>query len=153
VSAEENKALVRRYFDAIDERRDPAVVSVFLAPDFVSHSPSPGYGVDREGQRGSFMHFLEATPDGVHVIDDMVAEGDRVVTRLTAHGTQTGVLFGIPPTGRRFTVTGIAIHRIAAGKIAEHWHVIDMLGALRQLGVIPPPGAAAPHPTTERPER
>jgi steroid delta-isomerase-like uncharacterized protein len=142
VSAEENKALVRRYFEAIDARRDPAVVDEFLAPDFVSHNPSPGYGPDREGQKQAFIHFLAAAPDGDHVIDDLVAEGDRVVTRLTAHGTQTGELFGIPPTGKRVTMTGIAIHRIAGGKIAEHWHEIDMLGGLQQLGVIPAPGQA-----------
>ncbi|MDP9370315.1 MAG: ester cyclase [Chloroflexota bacterium] len=140
MSAEENKALIRRYFEAIDTRRDPIVVDEFLAPDFVSHNPSPGFGSDREGQKGAFAHFLAAAPDGYHVIDDMVAEGDRVVTRLTAHGTQTGELFGIPPTGKRLTMTGVAIHRIRDGKIAEHWHEIDMLGGLQQLGVIPAPG-------------
>jgi steroid delta-isomerase-like uncharacterized protein len=140
MSAEENKSLVRRYFEAIDARRDPAVVDEFLAPDFVSHSPSPGFGSDREGQKGAFAHFLAAAPDSTHVIDTMVAEGDRVVTRLTAEGTQTGELFGIPPTGKRMTMTGIAIHRIADGKIVEHWHEIDMLGGLQQLGVVPTPG-------------
>ena len=70
----------------------------------------------------------------------MAAEGDRVVTRLTAHGTQTGEFFGIPPTGRRFTMSGIAIHRIRDGKIVEHWHEIDMLARPQQLGVVPAPG-------------
>ena len=139
MSANENKALIRRYFAEIDERRDPAVVDEFLAPDFVSHNPSPGFGTDREGQKGAFAHFLAAAPDSYQVIDDMVAEGDRVVTRLTAHGTQTGVLFGIPPTGRRISMSEIAVHRVAGGKIVEHWHEIDMLGGLQQLGVVPPP--------------
>jgi steroid delta-isomerase-like uncharacterized protein len=139
MSADENKALIRRYFAEIDERRDPAVVDQFLAPDFVSHNPSPGFGSDRAGQRDAFAHFLAAAPDSYHVIDDMVAEGDRVVTRLTAHGTQTGVLFGIPPTGRRISMTGIAAHRVTEGKIVEHWHEIDMLGGLQQLGVVPTP--------------
>lgn len=142
MSTEGNKELVRRYFAAIDERRDPAVVDEFLSPDFVSHNPSPGFGPDREGQKGAFAHFLAATPDGYHVIDDLVAEGDKVVTRLTAHGTQSGALFGIPPTGRRVTMTGIVIHRVVAGKIVEHWHEIDMLSALQQLGVIPAPVAS-----------
>ena len=139
MSVEENKALVRRYFEAIDARRDPAVVDEFLAPDFVSHNPSPGFGPDREGQKGAFAHFLAAAPDSTHVIEAMVAEGDRVVTRLTARGTQTGALFGILPTGKHVTMTGIAIHRIANGKIVEHWHEIDMLGGLQQLGVVPTP--------------
>ncbi len=140
MAIEENKALVRRYFEAIDARRDPAVVDEFLAPDFVSHNPSPGFGSDREGQKGSFAHFLAAAPDSTHVIEAMVAEGDRVVTRLTARGTQTGELFGIPPTGKHMTMTGLVIHRIADGLIAEHWHEIDMLGGLQQLGVVPTPG-------------
>src|SRR5436309_2628877 len=111
MSADENKAIVRRYFEAIDARRDPAVVDEFLAADFVSHNPSPGFGSDREGQRQAFAHFLAATPDAYHVIDDMVAQGDRVVTRLTAYGTQTGELFGIPPTGKAMRMQGMAIHR------------------------------------------
>jgi len=142
MSTEENKAVVRRYFEAIDARRDPSVVDEFLAPDFVSHNPSPGFGSDREGQKGAFVHFLAAAPDAYHVLDDMVAEGDKVVTRLTAYGTQTGELFGIPPTGQRVVMTGIAIHRIADGKIVEHWHEIDMLAGLQQLGVVPSPDAA-----------
>ncbi len=142
MSAEENKALVRRYFEAIDDRRDAAVVDEFLAPDFVSHNPSPGYGSDREGQKQAFAHFLAAAPDGYHIIDDQIAEGDKVVTRLTAHGTQTGELFGIPPTNTRITMTGIAVHRVRDGKIVEHWHEIDMLSGLQQLGVIPAPGEA-----------
>lgn len=140
MSAEENKAVVRRYFEAIDRRRDPEVVDEFLAPDFLSHHPSPGFGSDREGQKAAFKHFLAAAPDGYHVIDDMVAEGDKVVTRLTAYGTQTGELFGIPPTGKRLTMSGIAIHRVRDGKIVEHWHEIDMLSGLQQLGVVPASG-------------
>ncbi len=140
MSPQENEALVRRDFEAIDARRDPAVVDEFLASDFVSHHPSPGFGSDRGGQKGAFAHFLEAMPDGYHVIEDMVAVGDRVVTRLTAHGTQTGELFGIAPTCKRITMTGIAIHRIGDGRIVEHWHEIDMLSGLQQLGVVPMPG-------------
>ena len=121
--SQENKAIVRRYFEAIDARRDPAVVDEFLAPDFLSHNPSPGFGTDREGQKGAFAHFLAATPDGYHIIEDMVAEEDKVVTRVTAVGTHTGELFGIPPTGKQFTMAGIAVHRLRDGKIVEHWQI------------------------------
>jgi predicted ester cyclase len=68
----------------------------------------------------------------------MITEEDKVVTRVYAYGTQTGELFGIPPTGKRMTSTGMAIHRIADGKIVEYWGEVDTLGVLRQLGVIPP---------------
>jgi len=140
MSIEDNKAVVRGYFEAMDAKRDPSVVDEFLSDDFVSHNPSPGFGPDRDGQKAVFAHFLAATPDAYHVVEDMVAEGDRVVSRITAYGTQTGVLFGIPATGKRMEMTGIAIHRIENGKIAEHWHNIDMLAGLQQLGVVPTPG-------------
>ncbi|MBI2321017.1 MAG: ester cyclase [Chloroflexi bacterium] len=140
MSTEANKALVRRYFEAIDARRDPAVLDEFLAPDFLTHNPPPGFAPDLDGQKRAFVHFLAATPDGYHVIEDMVAEGDRVVTRVTAYGTQSGELFGIPPTGRWIKASGIAIHRLADGRIVEHWHEADMLGVLQQLGVVPVPG-------------
>ena len=136
---QKNKALIRRYFEEIDAERDVAVLDEFLAPDFVDHSPSPGFTPDFEGMRQSFAHFLAATPDGYHNVEGMIAEGDKVVTRIYAYGTQTGELFGIPPTGKRMTSTGIAIHRIADGKIVEHWGEVDTLGVLQQLGVIPPP--------------
>jgi predicted ester cyclase len=71
-------------------------------------------------------------------VEDMIAEGDKVMTRLSAYGTQTGELLGIPATGKRFKSTAIAIHRIANGKIVEHWSEMDNLGVLQQLGVVPP---------------
>jgi predicted ester cyclase len=70
----------------------------------------------------------------------MIAEGDKVMTRLSAYGTQTGELFGIPPTGKQIRMTAIAVHRIANGKIVEHWSELDNLGLMQQLGVVPEPG-------------
>jgi predicted ester cyclase len=69
----------------------------------------------------------------------MIAEGDKVVTRLTAYGTHVGEMFGIPPTGNKLTMTAVAIHRIADGKIVEHWSDKDTLGFMQQIGVLPPP--------------
>ena len=73
------------------------------------------------------------------VIEDVIAEGDKVVTRLTITGTQTGTLQGIPPTGKKFSMRGIDIFRVVDGKIVEHWDAVDQLGMLQQLGVIPIP--------------
>ncbi|MDQ3380301.1 MAG: ester cyclase [Actinomycetota bacterium] len=137
MSTEDNKTLVRRYFEEMDERRDVAIIDEFIAPDFVNHDPPPGLTPDREGLKQMFLHFLSATPDGYHVIHDVIAEGDMVVTRVTGYGTHTGELFGIPPTGKQFETEGISIRRIVNGKIAEHWAVVDMLGVMHQLGVIP----------------
>jgi predicted ester cyclase len=155
VSAEENKALIRRYFEEIDaaarEKRDASVLDEFLAPDFVDHDPSPGFAPDSEGLKRAHEHFLAATPDGYHIVEDMIAEGDKVMTRVSAYGTQTGELFGIPPTGKHVRATGIAIHRIANGKIVEHWSEVDNLGVMQQLGVVPPPGVPPPEQSGTHP--
>jgi predicted ester cyclase len=139
----EHKDLVRRYFAAIDERRDSSVIHDFVSPDFVDHSPAPGFSSDIEGLVGAFDHFLEATPDGMHEIVDMLADGDRVATRIRAWGTHKADLFGMAPTDKKFEIEGIVIHRIAAGKIVERWNVLDMMGALVQLGFVEPPGEGA----------
>jgi steroid delta-isomerase-like uncharacterized protein len=92
----------------------------------------------------------DAFPD-VHItIEDQVAEGDRVVTRWTARGTHTGAFQGIPPTGKRGSMTGIDINRFADGKVVECWTNADDLGLLQQLGVIPTPeiAGAAPQAAT-----
>ncbi|MHB8576237.1 MAG: ester cyclase [Dehalococcoidia bacterium] len=139
MSAEANKDLVRRYFAAIDTRPDdPAVLNEFIAEDFVDHSPSPGCSPDLAGLKQAFQMFATGSP-GLHVIEDILAEGDKVVTRVTGSGTHTGDLFGIPATGRAFRSEGIAIRRIREGKIVEHWSQVDLLGVMQQLGVIPAP--------------
>ena len=104
-----------------------------------------------EGLKQAFNHFLAANPDGYHVVEDMIAEGDKVVTRLSAYGTQTGELFGIPPTGKQVSMTAIAIHRIVNGKIVEHWGEADNLGMMQQLGVVPTPEAPPPEQTGAHP--
>ena len=148
MSGEENKALMRRYYEQIDkaakDKRGPSFLDDFVAPNFVNHNPSPGFTPDLEGLKQAYDHFLAASPDGYHVVEDMIAEGDKVVTRLSAHGTQTGELFGIPPTDERFSMTAIAIHRIANGEIVEHWSELDNLGVMQQLGVVPPPEPPPP---------
>jgi predicted ester cyclase len=148
MSEEENKALMRRYYEQIDnatkDKRGPSFLDDFVTPNFVNHNPSPGFTPDLEGLKQAYDHFLAASPDGYHVVEDMIAEGDKVVTRLSAHGTQTGELFGIPPTDERFSMTAIAIHRIANGEIVEHWSELDNLGVMQQLGVVPPPEPPPP---------
>jgi len=136
MDVEENKALVRRYFEEIDEFGDESVLDRYLAADFVDHSPSPGCTPDLQGMKVAFRIFRIGSP-GTHHIDDVIAEADKVVVRVTGHGVHSGDLFGIPPTHREFTSTGITIFRIAEGKIVERWVEIDMLGALQQLGVLP----------------
>jgi predicted ester cyclase len=137
MTPEENKALVRRFFAAIDAG-DIEAMDEFVAEDYVDHHPPPfpGLPTGREGLKHAFRIFWEATP-GRHEIEDQIAEGDKVVTRLTAYGRHEGTLPGpLPPTGADMEVTAVAIHRIAGGKIAEHWSDRDELRLMQQLGVI-----------------
>jgi predicted ester cyclase len=154
MSEEENKVLIRRYYEQIDaatmDNRGSSFLGDFVAPNFFNHNPSPGFTPDLEGLKQANDHFRDAAPDGYHVIEDMTSEGDKVVTRLRAYGTHTGELFGIPPTDRQVSMTAIAIHRIENGKIVEHWSELDNLGIMQQLGVVPapepPPPEQAGHP-------
>lgn len=136
-----NKELIKQYFKAIDEAcktGNADILDEFMAEDFIEHNPFPGIPPTRDGWKQAFMMFVEGAP-GYHVVQDIVAEGDKVVARITAHGTHEGDLFGIPRTGKEIKVTGIAVWRISNGKIVEHWHETDALGLMTQLGVIPKP--------------
>jgi len=137
MSTEENKALVRRFYEAID-RGDLAAMDELVAEDYIDHSPPPfrGLAPGREGLKQAFRMFWEATP-GHHRIEDQIAEGDKVVTRMTAYGKHEGDLPGAPRTGNELKMTAVTIHRIENGKLAEKWSDKDALGFLQQIGVIP----------------
>lgn len=134
---EENKALVRRLYEALD-RGDVDALDEIVAEDYVDHSPPPfpGLGSGREGVKQAFRIFWQATP-GYHRIEDQIAEGDKVVTRLRALGKHEADLPGIPRTGNDLDMTATVIHRIEAGKLAEKWSDKDVLGFLQQLEVLP----------------
>ena len=139
----ENKALVRRYFDAVNAR-DPDLLDEFLAPDYVDHNPPPfPGGPGLAGVKRAFASALIAFPDGWHEIQEQMAEGDRVITRLVGHGMHGGDFVGIPGTGRDVTMEGISIHRVVDGKIVEHWAQVDGVSLLGQMGVLPPLGTPA----------
>jgi predicted ester cyclase len=138
---EENAALVRRFYAEIDAGNIDAMDEL-VAEDYIDHNPPfPGLSAGREGLKEAFVIFLKATP-GRHEIDDQVAQGDKVVTRLTALGRHEGDLPGpLPATGAELRETAVAIHRIEDGRIAEHWSNRDDLALMQQLGVIQMPGA------------
>jgi len=112
------------------------------APDFVNHSAPPGVPPTREGLVQLTAAFRQAFPDGRMALEDMLAEGDKVVTRKTFRGTHQGDLMGLPPTGRRVEIGLIDIVRVVDGKVVEHWNAVDNLGMLQQLGAIPASGEA-----------
>jgi steroid delta-isomerase-like uncharacterized protein len=145
MSTEENKAAERRYYEEVWRKRNLAAIDELVAPEFVDHDPLPGQGPGREGfrQAGPALAF-SAFPDAQITIEDVIAEGDTVVTRWTCRGTHRGALMGIPPTHKQVTVAGIEINRYAGGQRVEAWRQWDALGLLRQLGAIPPPGQGTP---------
>ena len=136
---DENKDLVRRFMDEVWNQMNPEAVDRFVAPDMIDHS---GQGSAREGVKRAVRLFASAFPDWSTTIEDLIAEGDKVVMRGVATGTHRGVFMGIPPTGKRITVPGIHVMRIADGRIVEHWAQGDYLGMMQQLGVIPQPELA-----------
>jgi steroid delta-isomerase-like uncharacterized protein len=140
MSTEENKELVRRYQQAHNENDLDALNEIVVA-DLITHSLMPGVPAGLEG--GKMVHQMAAAafPDFHATIEDLIAEDDKVVARMTFRGTHTGGSFmGIPPSGRQFAFSATAIFRIAGGKIAEHWGEEDSVGWLQQLGAIPAPG-------------
>ena len=136
-----NKEIIRKYFKAIDEEGktgNAEILDEFLSEDFIEHDPSPGIPPNRDGWKQLFKMFAEATP-GYHIINDLIAEDDKVVAHITAYGKHTGTIFGIPATNKEFSMKGIVIWRLKNGKIIEHWAQNDMVGMMIQLGVIQPP--------------
>ncbi|MBM3134581.1 MAG: ester cyclase [Chloroflexi bacterium] len=140
MSTEENKAIVRRWVEECYNKGNLAVADELIATNYVNHSAPLGQAPGREGEKQYATMIRSAYPDFHMAIEDQIAEGDKVVTRYTARGTHKGEFMGIPPTGKEITVTGIHIHRIAGGKVVEGWSEFDQLGALQQLGVVPPLG-------------
>ena len=121
MSAEANKALVRSFYEA-QAKGDLDALKELLAPNFVDHSVLPGQAPDRESYIRGVAKDQAAFSDIRHIIEDQAAEGDKVISRVTTHGTHDRKDFmGAVPTGRKWEMTGIAIHRIAGGKILEEW--------------------------------
>jgi steroid delta-isomerase-like uncharacterized protein len=140
MSTATNKATVRRYFEQVfnEGRRD--LVEEFLVEGIELHGSGLAPGLEAVKQRQAM--FAAAFPDQQMIVEDLVAEGDRVVARTTFNGTHQGEMQGIPATGKPVSVSMITIFRFDNGKIAEGWLVNDALGMMQQLGVIPATQAA-----------
>ncbi|MEX0875608.1 MAG: ester cyclase [Actinomycetota bacterium] len=140
--SEANKAVVRRWVEDVQSDHRFEVMEEIFAPDIVNHDrpgglPSP-QGI--EGIREFFKGIVAAFPDFKAVIEDQIAEGDKVVTRKTISGTNQGEFMGIPPTGKRMEVPVIDVFRVVDGKCTDHWSVVDQMGMMQQLGLMPGQG-------------
>lgn len=139
MSAKENKALYMRNEPKIWNEGDMAVADGYYAPDVIMHGAVPGYPPGIEGVKQGIMMLRAALPDLHMEMEDVLAEGDKVVCRYTLSGTHKGELFGIPASGKQVAVEGIGIVRFQDGKLVEFWGVSDMLGLMQQVGAIPTP--------------
>jgi steroid delta-isomerase-like uncharacterized protein len=135
MSTENNKAIVRRFIAEVFERGKMESVDELVSADFVPHSwPSVEPGT--ESLKDAMKRVSAALAQPSMRIEDMIAEGDRVAVRLTAHATQKGEFMGIPGTGKKYTISETHIFRLRHGKIVEHWRDQDTLGMMRQLGAL-----------------
>jgi C-1 hydroxylase len=131
MSLEENKAIVRRFVEAYNERKLD-LIDDFVAPNYLDHTNKVG----REGLKQLFDVGLIAFPDWHETIEDIIAEGDKVWVRLSYTGTHKGEFMGLAPTGKKITSKAVDIYRIANGKLAEYWNVTDNVNIFKQIGAI-----------------
>jgi steroid delta-isomerase-like uncharacterized protein len=139
MSTDRNKRLALSLYERLNAG-DVAAVGDLVTPDYDEHDPLPGQGTGRDGAIDRFTMIVRGLAPHF-TIEDVVAEGDKVVVRWTNAGTHAGEFAGIPATGRTFTIGGIDIYRVRDGLLSEHWHQLDQLSMLGQLGLIPQPSA------------
>ena len=138
MSAEENKAIVRRFFEEGWNQHNPNILDDVMSPDYLNHVAVAEHQRGIAGAKHILNWLIAAFPDTRFDIESIIAEGDMVAIRGTASGTHEGEqLWGITPTGKRFAVQQAHWVRVTDGKTAEHWAVRDDLGMMRQLGAMP----------------
>ena len=129
-----NKILIRRLFEDVINARNIDEIDQVLSPNFFSHEAlPPGVPPGRAGAKQLFAMLGKAFPDLHATIEDEVAEGDRVVVRVTFTGTHQGEFMGIPPTGRQVAYGVMDIFRISNGHVVEHWGIADLNNLMQQL--------------------
>lgn len=143
MSAEENKAIVRRMIEEVWNGDDPDDAEEYMAYDIVRHAAVPEHRHGIEGARHVGRWVRTSFPDARVEIVDVIAEGERVAVYATSSGTHEGEFRGIPPTGKHFSVEHVHWFRLADGKVTEHWNVRDNLGQMTQLGLLPELGSSS----------
>ena len=139
MTPEENKQFMKYFVDETINRKNLDAIDEMVLPNFVEHVPLPGQGPGRDGLKHAIGMFLTAFPDLTWTTDEQIAEGDKVVSRFTWTGTHRGEFLGIPPTQRNVTVWGVVIDVVREGKFSESRIIMDTMGLMQQLGVIPGP--------------
>ena len=133
----ENKVLARRIVEEVFSQGKLSHIDELFAPGIVVHDPDKELRGMEQVKQG-ILRLRMAFPDLHYTVEDIIAEGDKVMMRFTGRGTHRGEFRGVPPTGKKMTYTGIMILRFVESKVVDYWAVSDALGIFRQLGVIPP---------------
>jgi len=139
MSLQENKALVRRFVEEVQNQHNLAALDVLCSPDFVDHSGITN-PPNREGSKQFFTVLFAAFPNMRFTIRQQLAEGDKVMTHKTFQGTHQGPFMGIPATGKQVAFDVIDIFTVANGNLTDHWAVADQFSLMQQLGAVPTPG-------------
>ena len=142
-TAEQNKALTRRWFDEVWNQGREETIDELAAPDVTMHGLGDGGGDVRgpDGFRPFWHRFREAFPDLRITIDDLLADGDKTAARVTLIGTHRGPGIGVPPSGRPVRMSAMVIARWQGGRLVEGWNELDAAGLMRQIGAAPPAAA------------
>jgi steroid delta-isomerase-like uncharacterized protein len=136
--SENNKAIVRRLLEEVWNQGNLSLVDELFAPNYEVHdATTPDFGRGPESEKKRVTLYRSAFPDVRLTIEDIIAEGETVMTRWSCRGTHKGDLSGVAATGKQFTISGITVARLANGKIAEAFVNWDALGLMQQLGVVP----------------
>ncbi len=138
----DNKRTIRRYYEEVFNQGKLEVLDEIVAKNHVEHDPLPGQAQGIEGLKQR-VAMVRGAFNPKFTLDDVLADGDKVVVRWTNRGTHLAEWFGVPPTGKTVVVKGIDIHQLRDGKMAEHWDVVDIFGLMMQLGAIPTPSGAS----------
>jgi len=144
MSAEQNKAVFRRFVEEVFNQGNIGLVDEIFTPNFAEREElPPGFPPGREGVKQLTRVLRQAFPDFKATIEDMLADGDKIVVRMSWRGTQRGEFMGIPPSGKSVSFGVIDIVRFEGGKFAEHWGLWDSTKMMQQIGAAPVPGMAA----------
>lgn len=133
MSVQENKEIVRRWNEEVINDGKLEVLDELAAEDYVNHNGE----LDLAAHKQMMAQLAAGFSDSGITLEEIIAEGDMVAIRWTMHGTHTGAYMGVPATGKVITTPGMSMYRLVDGKVVDDWSVMDMLGAMQQLGVVP----------------
>lgn len=145
MSAEDNKAVVRRYYEDVLNGGDTNALGQLAVADYVEHNPLPGEPKGLQGLRYR-VETIRTAFRPRFTVEDVIAEGDKVAVRWSQQATHVGDFMGIPATGKSFSITGMDVYVVKNAQLAEHWDVVDLMPFLQAIGAIPSPAQGENQP-------